>query len=146
MKKPSKSVGRPRATSFSAITTPLSEFIDANWSRTSLTNDEAAARLGFKAANLVSMWRTGRSPVPQARLRQLSELLDVDLTVMFVLWLKQERLRNPDFPAELVEDLEARLATRNEAKLLKAVRTATKNIDPSFSPNELTAASRALIS
>ena len=144
MKTPSKSAGRPRATSFSAITTPLSEFLDANWTRTGLTNDEAASRLGFKAPNLVSMWRTGRTPVPLARLRQLSDLLGVDLMSMFVLWLKQERLRNSEFPAELVEELEGRLATRNEAVLLKAVRTATKNCDPAFSPAALSAASRLL--
>jgi transcriptional regulator with XRE-family HTH domain len=116
----------------------LSQFIDANWDALGMTNDEAAARLGFKATNLVSMWRTGRTPVPMARLGQLADLLAVDLVTIFVLWLKQERLRNHDVPAALVEALERRVATANEAKVLVAVRTATKNADPSFTSDQVT--------
>lgn len=146
MKKASKAVGRPRSVSSAAITTPLSEFIDAHWDRLGLTNDEAAKRLGFKATNLVSMWRTGRSPFPQARLVQLAHLLGVDVVTVFVLWLKQERLRNRDLPAELIEELELRLATRREAKLIRALRTATKNSDPAYSPDQIAAACRVLTS
>lgn len=141
MPKTLKRVGRPRTTSASYTPSTLSQFIDANWDALGMTNDEAAAKLGFKATNLVSMWRTGRTPVPMARLGQLADLLAVDLVTIFVLWLKQERLRNHEVPAALVEALERRVATANEARLLAAVRTATKNADPIFTMDQIAAIS-----
>src|SRR5690606_27139698 len=127
-----KGPGRPRTPSASAVPTPLSRYLDANWSKTGLTNDAAAARFGFVAANLISMWRTGRSAVPLAHLPTLAEILTVDVIQLFVLWLKQLRLREPSVPASLVELLEQRLVTANEAEIIRAVRNATKHADPKF--------------
>ena len=108
--------GRPRVNSKSAITSPLSEFLDANWNRAGLTNDEAANEFGFRAANLVSMWRTGRTAVPIAHLQKIAQLLKVDVTT-----------------------LERHLMTANEAEIIRALRHATKNTDPAYSLARLAA-------
>lgn len=131
--------GRPRTTSASAVLTPLSRFLDANWPKTGLTNDAAAARFGFKAPNTISMWRTGRSAVPLAHLPALSNLLGADVVQLFILWLKQLRLREPNVPASLVELLEARLITEHEAEVIGAIRNATRHSDPRFSSRHLAA-------
>lgn len=131
--------GRPRVASKSAKTSPLSEFLDANWGSTCLTNDEAANKFGFLASNVVSMWRVGRTAVPLARLPMIAELLKVDLVLLFSLWLKQSRVRNDGVPATLVEVLERRLMTANEAEVVRALRHATKNADPTFCATQLTA-------
>lgn len=137
--------GRPRVNSKSAIPSPLSEFIDARWGATGLTNDEAASKFGFLASNVVSMWRVGRTAVPLARLPMIADLLGVDLVMLFALWLKQARLRNDGVPATLIEVLERRLVTANEAEVIKTLRHATRNADPAFSTSALGAIARAAL-
>lgn len=135
--------GRPRVISKSAKTSPLSEFIDANWSSTGMTNDVAASKFGFMAANNISMWRTGRTPIPLSRLPKIAELLRVDLVPLFILWLRQARLRNDVVPATLIEVLDRRLVSANEAEVIKILRHATRNSDPAFSASALGAIARA---
>lgn len=127
-----KPAGRPRNPSAHVIPTPLSMFIDANWDKTGLTNDQGAAHFGFTAPNMISHWRTGRSSVSLVHLPKFAALLGADETHLFVLWLKQQRLRDKDVPADLVELLEQRIVTANEAVLVSAVRNATRNGDPAF--------------
>ena len=109
-----------------------------------MTNDEAASKFGFLAANVVSMWRTGRTAIPMARLPMIAELLRVDVAMLFVLWLKQYRLRNDSVPSALLETRERRLVTENEAEVIRAVRHATKNADPAFSASALGEIARAV--
>ena len=125
--------GRPRVVSKSAKTSPLSEFLDARWGFTGLTNDVAASKFGFMAPNTISQWRTGRSAVPISRLPKIAELLRVDLVPLFILWLRQARLRNDVVPSILIEVLERRLMSANEADVIRTLRHATKNADPTFS-------------
>ena len=73
--------------------------IDANWDKTGLTNEQGAARFGFVAPNMISHWRTGRTPVSLAHLSTLAALLGADEASLFVLWLKQQRLRDKTIPA-----------------------------------------------
>lgn len=131
--------GRPRVSSKTAITSPLSEYLDAHWDGTGLTNDESASHFGFRAANVVSMWRTGRTAVPLGHVPKIAQLLNVDVMVVFVLWLRQLRLRKDAVPPTLVETLERRLTTANEASVIRALRHATKNRDPGYSPSQLSA-------
>lgn len=135
--------GRPRTPSASAVPTPLSRYLDANWDRTGLTNDAAAARFGFVASNLISMWRTGRSAVPLAHLQTMADILSADVIHLFALWLKQQRLRDPAVPASLTELLEHRLVTANEAEVIQAIRNATKHGDPKFDAGQMEAIAKA---
>jgi hypothetical protein len=125
--------GRPRVNSKSAVPSLLSEFLDSHWDKTGLTNDQAAGKFGFLASNVISMWRTGRTAVPISRLPMIADLLQVDMAMLWVLWLKQSRLRNDGVPATLIEVLERRLVTANEAEVIKTLRHATRNSDPALS-------------
>jgi hypothetical protein len=79
------------------------------------------------------MWRTGRTAVPLSRLPKIAELLRVDMVSLFVLWLKQYKARNDSAPSILIEVLERRLMSANEAEVIRTLRHATKNADPAFS-------------
>jgi hypothetical protein len=134
-----KRAGRPRTPAQCAIPSPMSKFIDANWDRLGLTNDAAASSLGLKAPNIISMWRTGRTAVALSRISQIGDMMNVDVMQMLTLWLKQQRLRDTDIPASLVETIERRLITANEAEVIAALRHATKNTDPKFRPAQIDA-------
>lgn len=127
-----KSPGRPRNPAAHVIASPLAAFIDASWDKTGLTNEQGAAHFGFVAPNMISHWRTGRSPLALSHLPRMAKLLGADEATMFVLWLKQQRLRDSSLPADLIELLEGRLVTENEAALVAAVRNATRHQDPQF--------------
>ena len=139
-----KSPGRPRTSSPVAVQTRLSRWLDANWDRLGLTNEEEAAIFGFRAPNTVSMWRTGRSPVPLARLPKLAEMLVADPIQLLVLWFDQQETRDPDFPPGFASLTRRRMMTANEQPLLDAVRTATKNGNPEWSKDRIAAVVRAL--
>ena len=140
-----KRAGRPRTPSQCAIPSPLSKFIDANWDRLGLTNDAAASMLGLLSPNTVSMWRTGRTAVALARITQIADMMSVDVMQMLTLWVKQQRLRDDDVPASLVETVERRLITENEAKVIAALRHATKHADPKFRPAQINAFARVAV-
>jgi hypothetical protein len=127
-----KSLGRPRNPAAHIIASPLAAFIDANWDKTGLTNEQGAAHFGFVAPNMISHWRTGRSAVSLTHIPKLASLLGSDEAALFVMWLKQQRLRDKTIPAHLVELLEQRLVSANEAVLVNAVRSVTRNGDPAF--------------
>lgn len=140
-----KRAGRPRTPSQCAIPSPLSQFIDANWDRLGLTNDTAASMLGLMSPNTVSMWRTGRTAVALARISQIADMMSVDVMQMLTLWLKQQRLRDHDVPASLVETVERRLITKNEAEVIAAMRLATKHADPKFRPAQINAFAKVAV-
>jgi len=127
-----KSPGRPRNPIAHITASPLAAFIDANWEKTGLTNEQGAAHFGFTSSNMISHWRTGRTPLSLAHIPKMAALLGADGALLFVLWLKQQRMRDKTVPAQLVELLEQRLVSANEAVLVGAVRNATRNGDPVF--------------
>ena len=139
-----KSPGRPRNPAAHVIASPLAAFIDANWDKTGLTNEQGAAHFGFVAPNMISHWRTGRSAVSLTHIPKLASLLGADEAALFVMWLKQQRLRDKTIPAHLVELLEQRLVTANEAVLVNAVRSVTRNGDPIFDKKTVADVSRVV--
>jgi len=139
-----RSAGRPRNPAAHVIASPLAAFIDANWEKTGLTNEQGAAHFGFTAANMISHWRTGRSAVSLTHIPKLAALLGADEAALFVMWLKQQRLRDKTIPAQLVELLEQRLVSANEAVLVNAVRSATRNGDPVFRPATIAAVAKVV--
>ena len=68
--------------------------------------------------------------------------MDFNEAAVFVMWLKQQRLRDKTIPAHLVELLEQRLVSANEAVLVNAVRSVTRNGDPVFDKTTVAAVSR----
>lgn len=86
---------------------------------------------------MISMWRTGQTPVPLARLPSLAGLLGVDTVELYRLWLAQQRDRDKDVSADFVELLQRRTVSANEARVVDALRIATKNADRAFSTEEI---------
>lgn len=136
--------GRPRTYSASAIPTRLSRWLDANWDKAGLTNDQAAAAFGFRSPQTISMWRTGRSAIPLARVLKMAELVDVDPMLLIILWFEQEEARDATFPTGIGALVRKRTCTRNEHALLDAVRIATKSTDQQWTPDQLRKVSAAV--
>ena len=101
--------GRPRTASSSAIVTPLSKFIDDNWRKVGLTNDQAVAQFGLKGPNIISMWRMGKTAVALQHIPTLARLLGVDEMSLVALWFRQQQAREPAIPNALIDRLEIRL-------------------------------------
>lgn len=127
-----KSPGRPRNPVAQVTASPLAAFIDVRWDKTRLTNEQGAAYFGFSSPNMISHWRTGRSAVSLNHIPKLAALLEADEAALFVMWLKQQRIRDKSVPSALVELIERRVVSANEAMLVDAVRNATRNSDPEF--------------
>ena len=123
----------------------MAAFIDANWDKTGLTNEQGAAYFGFTAPNMISHWRTGRSAVSLSYIPKLGKLLGADEATLFVMWLKQQRLRDSSVPADLVELLEGRLMTANEASLIRAVRNAARHADPTLGSDVVAAMAKEML-
>jgi transcriptional regulator with XRE-family HTH domain len=136
--------GRPQLSVRTGPGYKLAEWLNANWSsRTSLTNQEVADRLGISSPGLVSMWRTGRSKVALEWLPHLSRILEVDLAVLLRLWIEQYLGEDVEGMQE-VTAIFARLPTKSEAALLEAVRAVREPFDQPFTENEIEAAARLL--
>ena len=133
----SKSAGRPRTASPTAVQTALSRWLDKHWDELGLTNERAAAVLGFRAPNTVSMWRTGRTAVPLGRIVQLANLFKIDPMQFVILWLDQQEVRDPDFPPGIASLARKRLASANEQVLLDAIRVATKSANPEWGRDKI---------
>ena len=97
----------------SAVETELSRYIDRNWSIVGMTNDRAAHEFGIKSANMISMWRMGRSPVSLQHIPMLAKLLKADEMYLVALWLKQLCSRDENIPVSLVERIESKLLPAN---------------------------------
>ncbi len=136
--------GRPRTYSASAIPTRLSRWLDANWDKAGLTNDQAAAAFGFRSPQTISMWRTGRSAIPLARVLKMAELVDVDPMLLIILWFEQEEARDPTFPTGISALVRKRTCTRNEQPILDLIRGASKNLNPVWKKDQLDEISRAI--
>lgn len=139
-----KSTGRPRTYSASAVQTRLSRWLDSNWDKLGLTNDQAAAVFGFRAPQTISMWRTGRSAIPLARVLKIAELLGVDPILLIVLWFEQEESRDPAFPTGIGALVRKRVCTRHEKAVLDAIRSASKNSNPEWRSDQIAAIVKAV--
>lgn len=136
--------GRPRSSHPSGRGYALATFLDEQWPLLAMgTNADVARQLGLHSPNLISHWRTGRSLVSARHLEGLSRLLNVDIGKLLGLWIEQLR-RDPSVPKMIADMLVDRLATSNEAVLLKGIRGATSNSDPQFSSDALAEVYRAI--
>lgn len=129
--------GRPQESARTGPTYQLATFMNQNWDeKVGRTNEDVAQELGYRAANMISMWRTGRTRVPLEKLPDIARLMKVDIALLLSMWLEQswgDRDDGGDMRA-----LFDRFATAREAELLSAVRTTLPG-DPVLSPQVITA-------
>lgn len=123
----------------------LAEWLNENWpQKVSMTNQEVAMKMGYKSANIVSMWRTGKTNVALHRLPEIADLMKVDFVTLLPLWIEQYLGdADPSGKSALymrrVMTAFNRLATVNEYPMLKAVRSVFGRRNPPISPNQIEA-------
>lgn len=126
--------GRPQTSVNSGPTYELAEWLNANIERrTDKTNEELAGEMGYARANIISMWRTGKSRIPLERLPDLSRLLNVSLAELLPMWMEQYA---PQMRVEIAQ-LFTRLVSKNEWEVIQAMREASESTDPKPSKKDL---------
>jgi transcriptional regulator with XRE-family HTH domain len=110
----------------------LAEFLNQHWeAKVGMTNEEVAGELGYRAGNIVSMWRTGKTRVPLERLPDIARLMKLDLGVLLPLWFEQYYGDRADGEA-MERVLIGRVVTERESALIRVLREASPTRDPSF--------------
>jgi transcriptional regulator with XRE-family HTH domain len=124
--------GRPQESACTGPTYQLAEFLNRNWDeKVGRTNEDVAQELGYRAANMISMWRTGRTRIPLEKLPDIARLMKVDIALLLPMWLEQQWGDRDD--GGNMRAIFDRFATAREGELLAALRT-TNPGDPVLSP------------
>jgi hypothetical protein len=110
-----KKRGRPAQRMPVGPGTKLAQWLHENWdTQVSRSQDEIAQELGYKRPNIISMWKTGRTPIPRKHIRYLAQLMKVDYFFVFELWLDQ--VCEGDAPNEIVTLLRVASAETRPAR------------------------------
>lgn len=132
-------VGRPVETLHVGDTYALAAFLRENLNdRSGMTNQEIATELGYEKANIVPMWKTGKTRVPMDRLPDIARLMKIDVERLLGLWFEQyvsmhyqhgtaavdERRRKVDQLAEIFR----RVVSESEMKGVEAMRRKTDGV------------------
>lgn len=105
----------------------FAEWLNANWdSLCTMTNWEVAEKLNYKAGNVVSMWRTGKTKVALDRMFDIADLLNVKVDTFLPLYFEQDLGDKPALWNRMQEILN-RIVEPNEFKVIKALRA--KNVN-----------------
>lgn len=94
-----------------------------------LTQREIAVKLEYDKPNIISMYKKGHAPVPINKVPALARALDAE-----PLWLL--RLALAEYQPELLETISSTVgftATPHEIEIIKELRAATGDRDPSMS-------------
>jgi hypothetical protein len=130
-------MARPQKSARTGPTYQLAEFLDHHWDeKVGRTNNDVVLELGLRAANMVSMWRTGKARVSLERLADIARLMKVDIALLLPMWLEQSWGDRPD--GGDMHALFDRFATAREGELLAALRTTIPG-DPVLSPQTIAA-------
>jgi transcriptional regulator with XRE-family HTH domain len=111
--------------------------MNQNWDeKVGRTNEDVAQELGYRAANMISMWRTGRTRVPLEKLPDIARLMKVDIALLLPMWLDQQWGDRDD--GGDMRAIFGRFATARESELLAALRKTLPG-DHVLSPQTITA-------
>lgn len=132
--------GRPQLSNRTGPTYGLSNFMNDNWEKlVGRTNEDVAADLGYRSANIISMFRTGKTRVPLEKLPDIARLMKLDLTALLPLWFEQYWGERSDAKT-LIKGFAQRLLSTNELPLIEGIRKATRNKDMGFTKEAIDAA------
>ncbi len=130
---------RPQLSARTGPTYQLAEFMNRHWdTRVSRTNEDVATELGLRAANMISMWRTGKTRVALQWVPDIARLMGVDQSHLLLLWHEQYWGERDDAD-EVLADFADRLLTEHEVALIRTVRSARGGRDGAFSEATLRA-------
>ena len=131
--------GRPQESSRTGPTYQLAEFVNHNWDTlVGRTNEDVASELGYRSANIISMWRTGRTRIPLEKLPDVSRLMKIDISQLLPMWFEQQWGDRTDVKV-LQDRIISHIATEREAKALQAIRTACGMAGTEFSDDQIKA-------
>ena len=105
---------------------PITTYLDHALRLSGRKQNEIAKELGYQRANIVTMWKTGTTPVPLNKVEKLAELLGADPKFLMRVVL------NSYYP-ELLEFLSrgwGEPISQNELDIINFVRQASNNTDP----------------
>lgn len=129
--------GRPQTSVRDGATYALAKFINANWDTlVGRTNEEVSQELGYRAANIISMWRTGKTKIPLDRLPDIANLMKIDIATLFPMWMEQYFGEREDIKF-LMKEMSARFARSNEKVILELSRKAFKGNDVPLTPTKI---------
>lgn len=95
---------------------------------------DIARSVGFRTANIITMLKLGETKLALDRVPAMAKALEVDPRHM--MRLAMEQFYSPQMTRTLFGFLESSV-TENEMELVLAVRAATDNTDPKFSPEQI---------
>ena len=131
--------GRHQESSRTGPTYRLAEFMNKNWDlMVGRTNEDVAQELGYKASNMISMWRTGKTRVSLERLPDIARLMKVDIAVLIPLWFDQYWGDRTD-AKPLATSVFKRLASLGEMPLLSSLRELRKGGDRCYTRDQILA-------
>jgi transcriptional regulator with XRE-family HTH domain len=89
-----------------------------------MTNEQLADRLGYKRANIISMWKTGRTKITLDVVWRLHDILGTDLAYLLALYFEQYAGDSgiDHFPE--IAKMMGRVTTPEEWEIIKVVRQA----------------------
>jgi transcriptional regulator with XRE-family HTH domain len=99
-------------------TSPTANLLAYYIDQSPMTQAEIAQRVGYKRPNVLSMFKTGVSPVPIAKIPILAEVLEID-AIRFLRTALQEY--HPEL-LEVIESVRGHCLTENEMALLERFR------------------------
>lgn len=123
----------------------LAEFLNDNWDeKVGMTNQAVADKLGYKSANIVSMWRTGKTKVALDRLFQVADLMKIDVGILLPMWMEgwmtsEDGKQRSVIGMKRIKDTFARFATEHEMAILRPIRAIFGRKNPQFTPTQLEA-------
>jgi hypothetical protein len=117
----------------------LAEFMNKNWDTlVGRTNEDVAQELGYKAANMISMWRTGKTRIPLERVPDVARLMHLDIAIILPLWFEQYWGERSDAKA-ISQVVFSRFATAREGAVLEKLREGAPMTDPVYSGDQIDA-------
>jgi transcriptional regulator with XRE-family HTH domain len=132
-------LSRPQESIRTGATYHIAEFINRNWDlMVGRTNEDVAQELGYKAANMISMWRTGKTRIPLEKLPDIARLMKLDIATLLPLWFEQYWGERKD-AKPLLKEVFNRVASQREVPLLEALRAASPINDPHYEAEQIEA-------
>ena len=124
-------------TNITAIAAFLHQKIDESY----MTQKQFAKKVGYDNPNMVSMIKHGTTKMPLEKVPIFAEVLEVDPGHLFRLALEQYW---PDLRS-VISRIFGCTVSSNEFVLITAIREASRNLDPIFTPNQIEAVIALLV-
>lgn len=121
------------AKSAKAAAKPLADFIAKQLDiQASLgkSQKDIATEIGYERPNMISMFKTGDVKVPIDKVPALARALNVDPAFMMRLAMQQYWKDE----AEAIAAVFGTVLSKNETKIIEAIRSVTKDTDPALTP------------